>query len=208
MLGFLAYLGIRSIASAKKAYDNYDMKKSTQWVDSNGNVHWYDSHCQNHVNGEKVMQVRVRDSDGLERINTVGVKSYKVYNSEYSPYTKRMLEFSEENKRKAIKYGDKAYNQYNPYFGECVTTEIETNRTITCLYKRKDKKTGKTIYKKWYFRPERQGKYDYNHTVEGDYGINITEEEYKKLKILCGTFSTIPNDLKVWDNLWTTTTFK
>lgn len=33
----------------------------------------------------------------------------------------------------------------------------------------------------WYFRPKCQGKLDYNTTVAGDMGIEITKEEFNKL---------------------------
>ena len=73
---------------------------------------------------------------------------------------------------------------------------------ITCLYEGKDPETGKMVYKKWYFRPECQDKYDWRNTVKGDYGIDITEEEYEKLKIIGDTTNHMPSDGKVLNKLW------
>ena len=83
-----------------------------------------------------------------------------------------------------------------------MTREIETGKVITCLYEGKDPETGKMVYKKWYFRPECQDKYDWSHTVKGDYGIDITEDEYEKLKIIGDTSNHLPSDGQVLNKLW------
>ena len=88
-------------------------------------------------------------------------------------------------------------NISNPYFGKSVTTEIATGRTITCLFEGKDPETKEPFYKKWYFRPECQDKYDWRNTVKGDYGIDITKEEYYKLKTVPRSYTEIPSDQKV-----------
>ena len=90
--------------------------------------------------------------------------------------------------------------QYNPYFGRSVTTEIATGRTITCLFAWEH--GDKPIYKKWYFRPECQDKFGYRETVKGDYGIDITKEEYYKLQTIGISYSNLPSDQKVLDDLW------
>ena len=107
----------------------------------------------------------------------------------------------------AIERGKLAYMQYNPYFGRSVTTEIATGRTITCLFSGKDPETGKMVYKKWYFRPECQDKYDWRNTVKGDYGIDITEDEYNRLKTVLSSYTEIPSDGQVLNKLWGYTCF-
>ena len=129
------------------------------------------------------------------------MSSSKVYNTSYGRGTQQLLEMSERDKQSAIEFGKLAYSQYNPYFQRFVTTEITTNRTITCLYSGKDPKTKKNVYKKWYFRPECQGKYDYNCTVKGDFGIDISEEEYKKLDVISPTYTHLPTDRQVLNKL-------
>ena len=200
--GLLAFLGIYAGSAAKAAYDNYDMKKTTRRVDENGNVHYMDRLCNDYINGERVKRVETRDKNGVKLYSTVGVNSKKVYKTSYDGRTQRLLDISEQNKQREIEYGNLAYLQYNPYFGRQVTTEIATGKVITCLYEGKDPETGKMVYKKWYFRPECQDKYDWRNTVKGDYGIDITEEEYEKLKIIGDTSNHLPSDGKVLNKLW------
>ena len=200
--GLLAFLGIYAGSAAKAAYDNYDMKRATRRVDENGNVHYMDRLCNDYINGERVKRVETRDKNGVKLYSTVGVNSKKVYKTSYDGRTQRLLDISEQNKQREIEYGNLAYLQYNPYFGRQVTTEIATGKVITCLYEGKDPETGKMVYKKWYFRPECQDKYDWRNTVKGDYGIDITEEEYEKLKIIGDTSNHLPSDGKVLNKLW------
>lgn len=199
MLGALLFLGALGISGALCAKENHEMKRDSRTVDEKGNVHYYDRLCRDYINGERVQRVTTEDSNGVTLYSTVGVNSHKVYNTSYGRGTQQLLDYSEIRKQKAIEYGDLAYSQYNPYFGRSVTTEIATGRTITCLFEYEY--GDKPIYKKWYFRPECQGKLDYNVTVDGDYGIDITREEYYKLDVLAGSHTSLPSDRKVCDDL-------
>lgn len=199
MLGTLLFLGALGISGALCAKENYEMKRDSRTVDEKGNVHYYDRLCRDYINGERVQRVATEDSNGVTLYSTVGVNSHKVYNTSYGRGTQQLLDYSEIRKQKAIEYGDLAYSQYNPYFGRSVTTEIATGRTITCLFIHEC--GDKRIYKKWYFRPECQGKLDYNVTVDGDYGIDITREEYYKLDVLSGSHTCAPSDWQVRDDL-------
>jgi hypothetical protein len=195
--GLLAFLGIYAGSAAKAAYDNYDMKKTTRTVDEDGNVHYMDRLCNDYINGERVKRVETTDKNGVKLYSTVGVNSSKVYDTSYGRGTQQLFEMSEREKQDAIERGKLAYMQYNPYFGRSVTTEIATGRTITCLFEGKDPETKEPFYKKWYFRPECQDKYDWRNTVKGDYGIDITKEEYYKLKTVLSSYTEIPSDQKV-----------
>lgn len=195
--GLLAFLGIYAGSAAKAAYDNYDMKKTTRRVDKDGNVHYMDRLCNDYINGERVKRVETTDRNGVKLYSTVGVNSSKVYDTSYGRGTQQLFEMSERDKQDNIKRGKLAYMQYNPYFGRSVTTEIATGRTITCLFEGKDSETKIPFYKKWYFRPECQDKYDWRNTVKGDYGIDITKEEYYKLKTVPSSYTEIPSDQKV-----------
>lgn len=195
--GLLAFLGIYAGSAAKAAYDNYDMKKTTRTVDEKGNVHYMDRLCNDYINGERVKRVETTDRNGVKLYSTVGVNSSKVYNTSYGRGTQQLFAMSEHDKQDAIERGKLAYMQYNPYFGRSVTTEIATGRTITCLFEGKDPETKEPFYKKWYFRPECQDKYDWRNTVKGDYGIDITKEEYYKLKTVPSSYTEIPSDQKV-----------
>jgi hypothetical protein len=200
--GLLAFLGIYAGSAAKAAYDNYDMKKTTRTVDKDGNVHYMDRLCNDYINGERVKRVETTDKNGVKLYSTVGVNSSRVYNTSYGRGTQQLFEISEREKQDNIKRGYNVYGQYNPYFEKIVTTEISSGRTITCLFSGKNSKTGKEFYRVWYFRPECQGKLDYDTTVEGDMGTEITKEEFNKLNFGCLKCRTMPSDFNVTKKLW------
>lgn len=181
MLGALLFLGALGISGALCAKENHEMKRDSRTVDEKGNVHYYDRLCRDYINGERVQRVTTEDSNGVELYATVGVNSHKVYDTSYGRGTQQLLEYSEQNKQRAIKYGKNSYKQYNPYFERFVLTEISTGKTLTCIYHTYNFMTNEEVYRKWYFRPECQGKLDYNVTVDGDMGIEITKEEYDKI---------------------------
>lgn len=197
LAGFLAALGI---SGAKCAIEDGQMKRESRTIDKDGNVHYMDRLCNDYINGEKVQRVETIDRNGVKLYSTVGVSSHKIYDTNYGRGTQQLLEYSERDKQDAIERGKLAYRQYNPYFEKSVTTEIVTGRTITCLFKNISK-SGEDEYRKWYYNPEHQGKYDYNTTLNGDYGIIITKEEYEKLNIICGSHCHIPSDHNVWEDL-------
>ena len=200
--GLLALLGICVGSAAKAAKDNHDMKNYTRKVDEKGNVHYMDRLCNDYINGEKVKRVETTDKNGVKLYYIVGVKSSKVYDTSYGRGTQQLLEYSEQDKQQNLKYGKNSYTQYNPYFGTFVTTEISSGRTITCLFNGKNQKTGKEFYRVWYFRPECQGKFDYNATVKGDMGIEITKEEFNKLNFGDLKCKLVPSDYNVTKKLW------
>ena len=200
--GLLAFLGIYAGSAVKAAKDNYDMKKITRTVDEKGNVHYADRLCNEYINGERVKRVETTDINGVKLYSTVGVNSSRVYDTSYGRGTQQLFAMSEHDKQENLKYGKNVYSQYNPYFGKTVTTEISTGRTITCLFSGKNSKTGKEFYRVWYVRPECQGKLDYNTTVDGDMGIEITKEEFNKLNFGALTCTCMPSDYDVVHALW------
>jgi len=200
--GLLTFLGIYAGSAAKAAYDNYDMKKKTRTVDKDGNVHYMDRLCNDYINDERVKRVETTDRNGVKLYSTVGVNSSRVYDISYGRGTQQLFAMSEHDKQENLKYGKNVYSQYNPYFGKTVTTEISSGRTITCLFSGKNSKTGKEFYRVWYFRPECQGKLDYNTTVDGDMGIEITKEEFNKLNFGALTCTCMPSDYDVVHALW------
>lgn len=200
--GLLTFLGIYAGSATKAAYDNYDMKKKTRTVDKDGNVHYMDRLCNDYINDERVKRVETTDRNGVKLYSTVGVNSSRVYDISYGRGTQQLFAMSEHDKQENLKYGKNVYSQYNPYFGKTVTTEISSGRTITCLFSGKNSKTGKEFYRVWYFRPECQGKLDYNTTVDGDMGIEITKEEFNKLNFGALTCTCMPSDYDVVHALW------
>lgn len=197
LLGFLAALGI---SGAKCAIEDSQIKHESRTIDEKGNVHYYDRQLRDYINGERVERIETKDANGVTLFSTVGANSHKIYNTSYGRGTQQLFEMSEQNKQRSIEYGDLAYSQYNPYFERFVTTEIATGRTIICLFENISK-DGKDEYRKWYYNSACQGKYDYNTTLKGDYGIIITKEEYKKLNIISGSHRHIPSDHNIWKDL-------
>lgn len=201
MIGLLLSLGLLGGAAAKVAYDNYDMKKYTSRYDEKGNLHYMDANCHEYINGERVITTSKEDANGIKHEYVIGANSNKVYEKSLGRGTQRLLEMSENDKKTSIELGFNAYSQYNPYFGRFVATEISTGRTITCLFD-VELKDGRSMYRKWYFRPECQGKLDYYKTVEGDMGIEITKEEFNKLFVAGASYSSSPTDTNVKNKLW------
>ena len=198
--GLLAFLGIYGVSALNAFADDVSMMKHCRTVDKDGNVHYMDRLCNDYINGERVKKVETKDKNGVKSYSIVGTKSGKVYKTSYDGRTQRMFDISEQNKQMEIERGNLAYLQYNTYFGRHVTTEIATGRTITCLFAWEH--GDKPIYKKWYFRPECQDKFGYRETVKGDYGIDITKEEYYKLQTIGISYSNLPSDQKVLNDLW------
>lgn len=201
MIGALLCLGVLGVSFAKAALDNYDMKNSSSRYDENGNLHYYDRDLKEYINGEKVHRVSNINSDGVTLYSTVGVKTNKVYDVSYGRNFNNLMKYSECDKQQSLKYGKNAYKQWNPYFQDFVTTEISSERTITCLWAGYNYITKEKFYRKWYFRPECQGKRDYNKTVKGDMGIEITEEEYEKLDVIAPSYVKLPSDSDVEEKL-------
>ena len=201
MLGVLLTLGFLGAVGAKAAYDNYDMKKYTSKYDDKGRLHYLDAQGKEYINGEKVVTLNRPDANGVNHVCTVGVKSQKIYDESLGRGTLQLLEYSEQNKQRELKYGYNSYEQYNPYFGEFVLTEISTGRTLTCVCHLHNCMTKEEVYRKWYFRPECQGKLDYKRTVMGDMGIEITKEEYYKLNPESLYCSNLPDDPDVIEKL-------
>lgn len=208
MLGVLAFLGILGVSGMKAAYDNYSMKKSSAHYDEKGNLHYYDRLCRDYINNEKVEEVTRYDSYGNRHCYTVGTQSKKIYNDSFDQTLQRMQKQDEANLEKAKRRGNLAYNKYDPRFHMGVTTEIATGKIITCLSKTWNDIEKRYIYRKFYLKNPCPKRWEYNKTSNGDHGIDITEEEYKKLEIACGTFACLPSDSDVLNEIMGMNCFK
>lgn len=207
ILGVLGFLGALGVSGTKAAIEDVKMKSSSREVDEKGNVHSYDRLCREYINGERVERIIRYDKYGHQHCYTVGVQSKKIYSDTHDVFMERMKKEDEKALQMANKYGELAYNKYDPRFDKAVTTEISTGKVIVCLAETWNEKQKKQIYRKFYEKPF-PNKWDYNKTAEGDYGIDITEDEYKKLNIICSTFTTIPTDPNVLNEFWGVDYFK
>lgn len=200
LLGVLGFLGALGISGTKCAIENEQSKNETMRIDENGNRVCYDRVGNKLFNGEKTYKHTRYDRYGNRHTYTVGVSSKKIYADSFDRRVAEMRKLEEGNREMALKRGKLAYNKYDPRFDNLVTTEISTGKVIACLYDHK--KDGKTEYRKFYFNNPNSNRWDYNKTAIGDEGVIITEEEYKKLDIVGGTYSCLPSDFDVLDKLW------
>ena len=184
------------------AISNADSKKNTYHRDSNGNAHWMDRKGTEYVNGEKLYPHAYTDQYGNWHSCMHGVQSGKTYYDSVDATVARMKPWDEERIAQAKAEGKNCCLVYNPIFEKSVSTEISTGKVITCLYKGTNDKTGVKSYRKFYFNPNTQKKWDYDRTEKGDYGIEITQAEYERLNSWPSTYSTLPKDGQVLNELW------
>ena len=203
------WLVLQGVAGIHNAIENERcLSKPAYTAKETGRQIYYDNKMRAYGNNREKLEPRyTKAPDGSLRIQMVGNRSGIVYKDNWAKKMQRWEENDERELKNQEKYGKLAYNKYHMMFEKPVTTEITTGKVITCLYKGTDPDTKKPVYKKWYFHPECQGKYDYNRTAKGDYGIDITEEEYDKLNILCKTCTNLPTDGQVLNKLWGYTCF-
>ena len=206
LLGVLGFLGALGISGTKCAIENEQSKNETLRIDENGNRVCYDRVGRELYNGEKTYQHTRYDRYGNRHTYTVGVNSKKIYADSFDRRIAEMRRIDEGNKEIALRFGDLAYNKYDPIFDRMVTTEMSTGKVIACLYKHSSDKGME--YRKFYFNNPNPSSLDYDKTAIGDEGIIITEEEYEKLKPVGATYSNLPSDPQVLNKLWNTDIFK
>lgn len=207
MLGNILFLGMMGISGLLGLRDNQDIKKKSLKYDKDMNLHYIDRFGEEYINGEKIKHIIEYDDNGNRHNYSVGIRSNKNYNDLFDNRIEQINNRNEEEKKKKLQYGYLAYNKYDLYFKEYVTTEIKTGKVITCLYSGFNEKTHKKEYRKWYFQYDKQERKDYRKTLNGDYGIIISKEEYEKLDISGKTCSGLPSDNEVLNILFGCNTF-
>ena len=208
-LGIFLYGLMQTIGFVGRTVENEQAKNRSRHIDEDGNEVCYGRKSEKYVNGEETYIRPVKDKYGNMHSLTVGIKSGKVYSDNFDKTMQILNRDNEKNKQRYLDWGYAAYNKCEPRFRKAVTTEIETDKVIACLYSGKNQETGKKEYRKFYLHPEDVKCYfDYNKTAMGDYGIVISEEEYKKLDIPCPTFAKLPTDADVLNKLLGMTCFK
>lgn len=197
-LGLLLWGTLKAIGHIGCAVENAQSKKSTAHYDNKGNVvsNGYDG--TTYYNGEKTYSWYETDKYGNDHYLTIGVNSGKVYSDSFDNQMSIMDKDNEERKARAIKRGRGTYMKYDPRFQCQVSTEVSTDRVIACLYKGSIE-PGKMEYRKFYINRQNPGRFGYNQSDPGDYGVIISKEEYDKLYEERGvTYSGIPYDDDVW----------
>ena len=211
-LGLLIYGAMQLVGGVGRTVEDVQAKKESFHLDEKGNSVCFGRTGQQYINGEETYNRTITDQYGNSHFQLVGRNTGKIYNDTYD---KKKVGLNEETKRNydyAIEHKRLAYEDLSdPRFNTSVLKEISTGKIITCLYKRKNPKTCKMEYRKWYLTDSlyrEYGKSAYNKTEKGDLGILITKEEYLGLGGgWIGNVSDLPSDGKVLNVLWDTKCF-
>lgn len=202
LVELLALLGLKGVTGIGRAVDDAKSKRDTAKLDANGNVTCFGRTGKYYINGEETYRWTETDKYGNEHNLLIGVNSGKVYRDSYDFVAKRAEETSEQNKQQSIKGGYLSYNKYDPRFDRYVTTEISTGKIIAALCEELDEhgrgeKFYKFYYKERYLPSGAFDRFSFDKTAPGDYGIEISEEEFNKLKIVTRTCGSLPSDPQV-----------
>lgn len=200
MLTTLIFLGALAYSGITCAIDNHRDMSKPDYELKNGTPVYRDRKGREYINGERVSSRLEYDEYGNSHCYKVGVSSKKIYNDSFDDDMARAREWDEKDKEKHIKWGDAAYSKYDPRFKARITTEISTGKEIAVLYSNMNK----DIYRKFYHPsgrdlPLHHPKYD---SMEGDWGIPISRDEYKKLNIGDGSHGHVP-DYEIFNKIGT-----
>lgn len=194
MIGTLIFLSVLGISGLSCLSDNHYCKKTSIHKEGNDTV-WYDRKGREIRNGEYTTYRIREDKYGNFGGQVVGLKTGTVYedklSEEYAFHKseeKQCLEF-------AKKSDDLAYNKYYPQYNKAFTTEISTGKIISCLWEYKEFPSGETKFRKYYFNPTTM-KWP-KGTAPGDMGIEITRDEYVRLRCFMCTATTFPTDYEM-----------
>lgn len=172
---------LNAVSTIKRTSENEKSKRDTASLTPEGNVMSIGRTGQVYVNNEETYRWSETDKYGNVHNLIIGTKSGRVYSDSYDRMLQRENEIAEKNKQDAIKIGRLTYIRFCPQLGIRAETEIKTGKVITCFGEFYNERTEKTTYRKWYLQPSQKGKYERDRTVKGDFGVEITKEEYDKL---------------------------
>ena len=188
-LGLLIFGAMSAICGIGRAVENKQMKDYSYKIDEKGRPTWIDREGHQYINGEKV--VATYDYDN-HKLVYAGQRTGTVYIDPEQNTRDRMDRWSEERKQEAIKRGELAYMRYDHIRKKEITCEISTGKYISQLEGRKD-----GTYWKYYL--SQNAKYVSDKTP-GDYGIQITQDEYDKLNIFMGSHFASDLNRYTYDN--------
>lgn len=132
-----------------------------------------------YINGEKTYDDYKVDFYGHSHWMTVGCKTGTIYEDSWINYLDELNKEMNKEIEKQKKEGYLAYVRYDYVRKKNLTCEIFTGRYIAKLEGKED-----GTYWKYYLAPNT---INLNDIVEGDCGVQITQEEYDKLNIFMGS---------------------
>lgn len=165
-------------SAIKCGLDNMDAMSKPFMTYSDGTKVYHDRKGRPFVNGELCYEKVEYDSDHMRHKYLIGSKTGKIYHDDWNDVLDKMAKEADKEKTKAISNGYAAYTKYSVKDNQYLTTEISTGKTIAKL----ENIGGKC--RKWYRDPNA---WYWADIKKGDPGIPITEEEFKKLNIVCGS---------------------
>lgn len=203
LVEMLALLGLKGVASVGRAVDDAKTKRNSACIDTNGNICSVGRTGKYYVNGEETYRWTQEDKYGNRHDLTIGVNSGKVYRDDFDDEVRRGSANDEKNKQWSLNHGYLAYNKYDPRYRMAITTEISTGKPLAAVCRCYNNKTKEVRFYKFYLKKNRANdRSDYDKSAPGDYGIEISEDEYNKLNIPTKTCGEIPDDPKVLNKVW------
>lgn len=210
MLGALLFLGALGVSGVLALKDNIDSLSEPVGQLKDGTPTYMDRKGKEYINGEPTRHESVLDEFGHWHEYDIGVNSGKIYRDSFRKFMEEQRRYDNQNLENSKKRKKLAYEKYDPRFDRNITTEISTGKLISVLYE----SPSENIYRKFY-HPDKiykvcydptvpREKYgfhlwplnvDYNQSMEGDFGIPISKEEYAKLDILFGSHGHCPKTI-------------
>ena len=177
---FGAVLGGSAISAAR---ENARLMSKPYKHLEDGTPVYMDRHCNEYINGEKVV---IKYNYDLNRTQKVGERTGKVYFDEEVAKRKHLESLDNIRKENEQSRGKLAYMKYDPVRKKQITCEMSTGKYICELVGEKD-----GTYRKYYLDPRQDSAYVCMRYDENDPGVKITREEFDRLNIFAGSHSAI-----------------
>lgn len=175
---FGAVLGGSAISAAR---ENARLMSKPYKHLEDGTPVYMDRHCNEYINGEKVV---IKYNYDLNRTQKVGERTGKVYFDEEVAKRKHLESLDNIRKENEQSRGKLAYMKYDPVRKKEITCEISTGKYICELRGKKD-----GTYYKYYLDPRQDNAYIQTRYDKNDPGVPITREEFDRLNIFAGSHS-------------------
>ena len=177
-LGLLVLGVIMGGNAIKSGIENAQMMSKPYKYLDDGTPVYLDRLCNEYINGEKVVSTWTKRPDGSVKVQQVGQRSGKVYFDPDIAMNNKIETRNREKIMQAKERGRLAYLKYDVIRKKEITCEISTGKYISYLEGRKD-----GTYWKYYLPTN----FTYYSDRDENAGVQITQEEYDKLNIICGS---------------------
>ena len=222
MLASLLFFGAVAVSGIKYVYrNNKDLSKPFSSTNK-GEPLYMGLDGRWRSRSEKLVWKSQPDQFGNHHNLLVGERSGKVYEDSHDNQLRYLNTYDEKHKRKAIQNNELVYMKHDDRFGMEVPVELKTGEIIAAYYHVNHRDVN--FYRKFYlehdihkvcddprYTPDQYWclnlplNYRSNEAKKGDWGIPITQEEYRKLKIHALGASSSPGfkNYNMWDKFGT-----